>query len=229
MKLAVIIPSKNSHTELLSNLKKNELINVFNQVDYFILVDTVEEKNIYENTLKNIENLVVTAMKTKFQSDRYLYFLKNLEYDFYSICSDDVYFTYSNDQIDEYYKYSLLNSINENKSIINHPFIPNSSKKIVIDLFEKFQFNIICIDTLISYCFPYYKRSYLPIICHHLNKKKIIQIKKSTYLLYIKDLLTFYKFIIFKINFFRVNKDNIKIIYRSVFDILSAFKNYLKS
>ena len=229
MKLAIIIPAINSEEKLLENIKKNEFCDTFKQIDYFVIVDSIKEKIIYEKKLSKIKNLNVTTINTRFQSERYLYFLKNLEYDFYNICADDVYFTTSKNKSLINNNSSILRCFNEDKVIINHPFISNEYKKEVIDIFENYKFYKICVDTVISYCFHKSTKGILSLKCHHLNKKKYIKINKKTYLLYIKDLFTFFRFVYSRKRYFELSKKITLIIFSTFFDVLSAFKNLLKT
>ena len=224
MKINILIPSKNNNKKLLKNIKKNKFIKSIN-LQYLILVDSPEEETRYRETLSDFNNVTIINKKIKFQSDRYIYLLNYLDADLYLIGSDDVFFE-STDQIKcDLTQPLVLNCLNEQKQVVNHPLITNEFKYKVIEIFNDYKFIILCIDTLISFCASKKERVTINMKSNHNNHKK--NITSLTYSSYIRDLLVFFKFLFSRfftyVNFLR----NTYFLYDLTIHFLSATKNFI--
>lgn len=225
MHLNILIPSKENPLQLKENILKNEFPQIFKKIKYYVLVDSIEEKQQYQNTVSRIGNVDILIKKFEFQSERYAYLLSISEGDYYLIGSDDVYFKvkHSNNNLD--IKSNVLSCINEDELIINHPLVSNRIKKNLIDLLYKYNFKTLCIDTLISFYCKKKQRQFINLDAYHLNLNK--KISKTMYRSYTQDLFNFFIFAILNSFKFGDLKRNLIFIFFILKDLLSASKNYL--
>lgn len=224
MKINILIPSKNNNKKLLENIKKNKFIKSIN-LQYLILVDSPEEETCYKESFSGFENVTIIKKNIKFQSDRYIYLLNYLNADLYLIGSDDVFFE-SADQIKCDLTLPLvLNCLNEQKQVVNHPLITNKFKYKVIKIFNDYKFIILCIDTLISFCASKEERVTINMKSSHNNYKK--NITRLTYSSYIRDLSMFLKFLFSKFFTYGSFIRNTNFLFDVIIHILSATKNLI--
>ena len=89
MNINILIPSKNNSTKLKENIEKNFFADSIN-LQYLILVDTLEDEILYRKTLSKFKNVKIIKKKLNFQSDRYIHLLNYKDADLYLIGSDDL-------------------------------------------------------------------------------------------------------------------------------------------
>ncbi len=225
MNISILIPSKERSIQLKENILKSKFPHIFKKVNYLILVDSNEEKQKYQKALSGLSNVEIFVKRSKFQSKRYAYLLDKSVADYYLIGSDDIYFENTDLNYKFDHKCNVLNCINEDKLIINHPIISEKVKKNLIYLLDKYNFNSLCIDTLISFNCNKNQRQSISLVANHLNFKK--QITKSMYKTYLHDLIIFLIYALLNFLKFGDFKRNIIFIFFIIIDMLSAIKNYL--
>lgn len=221
MNISILIPSKNNPEKLNQNINKSSFEGIFKKVHYYILLDSEDEKKQYLDVIKN-EDVTIINKLFAYQSQRYCYMLDLIKSDFYMIASDDIIIQQTIGDIEFNDNLKVLHAINENNYIINHPIISDKIKYKIIEIFSKYNFKYICIDTIISFMFSKNEKFHIPIKISHMKTFT----NHNRYDNYIHDILLFFKVIIFKGYFIKkVNFDNFKIIYSLILDFLSANKN----